>query len=442
MSAEAAQPEAERPARFRWLPPGLRPPVPMVFRQEQVFLLVGIAALFAGYDVSVYGLAVPKIQASLHIPEDQVGLTITYFRLATFVAMPMVALADVVGRRRVLLFTVFGQALATLATGFAQNYPQFVWMQVFTRFFGYCEEMLIWVVIAEEVSAAARGWANGTLSAMYYVGTGIASAIYAGVTILPGGWRAIYVIGSIPLFLVAFLRRRLPETKRFEVRDAEIHRLSSRVSAGFDLLRHLMRDYPRRLILILAVAGIFGFATAPAFYLSAMYLQTGLGYASWQTTLLLIPGGFAGLGLSILTGRLSDRIGRRLTIGLTGLIALGAFAAFYGGTHGAVAAIAWILGSYAFFSTDALISGFATEIVPTAYRATVSGLRYAAEIGLGAISLALEGMLYDHFGAHGPAMLVLLTGLPLALVLLPLLPEPAGRSLEDVSEIASEGFRS
>jgi putative MFS transporter len=428
-----------RPARFLWLPPGLRPTVPMQFRQEQVFLLVGIAALFAGYDVSVYGLAVPKIQASLHIPEDQVGLTITYFRLATFVAMPMVAMADVVGRRRVLLFTIFGQALATLATAFAQNYGQFVWLQIATRFFGYCEEMLIWVVIAEEVSAAARGWSNGTLSAMYYVGTGIASLVYAGVTILPGGWRGIYVIGSIPLFLVAFLRRRMPETRRFEVRDAELHRLSSRASGGLDLLRHLLRDYPRRLLLIVGVAGAFGFATAPAFFLSAMYLQTGLGYASWQTTLLLIPGGFAGLGLSILTGRLSDRIGRRSTIAMTGLVGLFAFGTFYGGTHGAAAAIAWVLGSYAYFSTDALISGFAAEIVPTSYRATVSGLRYVAEIGMGAVSLALEGVLYDRLGGHGPAMLVLLAALPLALVLLPFLPEPAGRTLEEISETASEG---
>ncbi|MBU6444936.1 MAG: MFS transporter [Alphaproteobacteria bacterium] len=428
----------DRPARFRWLPPGLRPPVPMQFRQEQVFLLVGIAALFAGYDVSVYGLAVPKIQAALHIPEDQVGLTITYFRLATLVAMPMVAMADVVGRRRVLLVTIFGQAIATLATAFAQNYSQFVWLQIATRFFGYCEEMLIWVVIAEEVSAAARGWANGTLSAMYYVGTGIASLVYAGVTILPGGWRAIYVVGSIPLFFVAFLRRRLPETARFEVRESELHRLTSRASGGLDLLRHLLRDYPRRLFLILAVAGIFGFATAPAFFLSAMYLQTGLGYASWQTTLLLIPGGFAGLGLSILTGRLSDRIGRRHTIAMTGLIGLLAFGSFYGGAQGAVAAVAWVLGSYAYFSTDALISGFATEIVPTAYRATVSGLRYGAEIGAGAVSLALEGLLYDRFGAHGPAMLVLLAALPLALILLPLLPEPAGRALEEISDAANE----
>jgi putative MFS transporter len=423
----------DRPARFRWLPPGLRPPVAMTFRQEQVFLLVGIAALFAGYDLSVYGLAIPKIQAALHIPEDQVGLTVTYFRIATLAAMPVVAMADMFGRRRVLLVTVFGQAVCTLATAFATTYPQFVWLQIATRFFGYCEEMLIWVVIAEEVSAAARGWSNGTLSAMYYTGVGISSLVYAGVNILPGGWRALYVIGSIPLFLVAFLRRRLPETQRFEVRDAEIHRYSSRLAGGIDLLRHLLRDYPRRLIAILVVAGAFGFATAPAFVLSSMYLQKVLGYSPAQSSMLLIPGGFAGLGLSILTGRLSDRIGRRRTVLATATLAFAAYATFYSGIAGAAAAIAWIIGSYTYFTTDAMISGFAAEIVPTAYRATVSGLRYAVEIGAGAVSLALEGMLYDRMGGHGAAMLVLLAALPVAILAIPFLPEPAGRTLEEVS---------
>ena len=81
-----------------------------------------------------------------------------------------------------------------------------------------------------------------------------------------------------------------------------------------------------------------------------------------------------------------------------------------------------------------MIAGFATEIVPTAYRATVSGLRYVVEIGMGAISLALEGVLYDKLGGHGPAMIAIIATLPIALAAIPFLPEPAGRTLEDISE--------
>ena len=128
----------------------------MTKRQELVFLLVGLAALFAGYDMNVFGMAIPQIQASLHIPEDKVGLTVSFFRMAAIAAMLLAWSADLVGRRRLLLFTIFGQAVATLGTGFAQDYQQFVWLQIATRVFGYAEEMLCFVVIAEEVAAAAR----------------------------------------------------------------------------------------------------------------------------------------------------------------------------------------------------------------------------------------------------------------------------------------------
>ena len=57
------------------------------------------------------------------------------------------------GRRRLLLFTIFGQAIFTLPPPSRHDYPQFVWAQFFTRIFGYAEEMLCFVVIAEEIAA-------------------------------------------------------------------------------------------------------------------------------------------------------------------------------------------------------------------------------------------------------------------------------------------------
>ncbi len=173
------------PARFAWLPPGLRPPVAMQWRQERIFLLVGAAALFAGYDQNVFGFAIPQIQASLHIPENEIGLTVSYFRLAALVALLIAASADLVGRRRLLLVTLFGQGFFTLITAFAPDYTSFVWAQALTRVFGYAEEMLCWVVIVEEVAAGARGGANGTIASPYHLGAGLASLMFAMITILP-----------------------------------------------------------------------------------------------------------------------------------------------------------------------------------------------------------------------------------------------------------------
>jgi putative MFS transporter len=422
----------DAPARFLWLPPGLRPPVQMPWRTERVFLLVGIAALFAGYDMNVYGLAIPQIQASLHIPENQVGPIVFYFRIATLVAMLIAASADLVGRRRLLLVTIFGQAIFTLATAFSADTTQFLWAQILTRIFGYAEEMLCFVVIAEEVAASARGWANGTISALDYVGAGLASLVFAAVTLLPYGWRSMYVVGAVPLLVVGFLRRRLPETRRFVVKERTAKTLS-KFQEAIALLKALARDYPGRVLTMLAAVAAFGFAEGPATVLAQKYLQSSLHYAAWQVTLLLVPGGLIGLGLTIATGRISDRIGRKPVSMVMACLMGVCFWLFFSPVPAWAVPPLWVLAFWGFFSGSALMAGYALEIVPTQYRATMSGMRYVAEIGMGGIALLLEGHFYDHFGAHGPAIRVCLLTIPVTLIALLFLPEPAGRNLEEMA---------
>ena len=87
----------------------------------------------------------------------------------------------------------------------------------------------------------------------------------------------------------------------------------------------------------------------------------------------------------------------------------------------------------AFLCADSLIAGLSAEIFPTAYRATVSGLRYVVGILSGAVALVLEGPLYDLFHAHGPALIALMAAMPIAMIAILRLPEPAGRTLEDIA---------
>jgi putative MFS transporter len=407
-----------------------RPPVPIDIRTERIFLLVGAAALFAGYDVNIYGLATSQIQAALHIAENQVGPTAAYLRAAALLALPLAASADLVGRRRLLLFTIFGQAVFTLLTAFAASYVQFVGLQFLTRVFGYTEEMLLFVVVVEEITARARGWANSTIIAFYFAGAGFAAGVFGAVNILPHGWRALYVIGSIPIFAVGLLRRRLPETRRFAVRGES----GLKIGAALDVLKDIVRQYPARVATVIAAASAFGFAISPATILAQKYMQDAYHFAPSQVSLVLIPGGLIGLGLTIVAGRLSDRLGRKplaiITMALSGIC----FFLFYNHVPAWAVPLLWVMGFFGFFAGDTLVAGFALEIVPTHYRATVGGLRYAIEIGAGAAALELEGMLYDRLGTHGAAIQWLLVTIPLAMIAIPFLPEPAGRTLEEMAD--------
>jgi putative MFS transporter len=423
----------DRPANTRWLPPGLRPPGGISHRQALVFLLVGAAALMGGYDTNVFSFAVPQVQASLHIPEDKIGITVSIIRLAAIPALLLAWTADLMGRRRLLLFTIVGQAVATLATGFAQDYAQFVWFQTAVRLFGYAEEMLCYVVVAEELTTRSRGWANGTLAAMYYAGGGFTAAVFAAITYLPYGWRSMYVIGSVPLFLVAYLRRYLPETRRFEAREQEVQKLSSRIAGAIDMTRRLLHEHPRRVAIMMLAIGAYGFAIWPAAVLGQKYMQSVLHFTPAETVMVILPGGLVAAVLGILAGRLSDWIGRRRVIFGACFLAVVGYGTLYSGIHWQYVAYMWAVGFLGFICADSLFAGLSAEIFPTAYRATVSGMRYLVSILCGAVSLALEGPLYNALGGHGLAVIVLLGTMPIAMIAVMKLPEPAGRSLEDIA---------
>lgn len=427
-------------AKFYWLPPVLRPPCPMNALQERVFLLVGMAALFAGYDMNVFGYALPQIQATLGIPEDRVGITVSIFRMAAVIALPLVWSADLVGRRRLLLITIFGQALATLATGFVTTYHQFVAMQLVTRIFGYAEEMLCFVVVAEEVEARARGWASGTLATMDYVGAGVAALVFAAIGAIPYGWRSLYVIGSLPIFLVAFLRRYLPETQRFETRKADAA-MGTKISAALDMMKKIATEHPWRLSMLLIGVGAEGFALWPAVVLGPKYLQTNLHFTPLETTLLTVVGGALAAVFNIYAGRFSDRVGRRVVAAATMAISAVCYGLFYSGIDWPYVALMWAPGFFGFLCADALIAGLSAELFPTAYRATMSGLRYFVGILAGAISMALEGVFYDKLGGHGPAIVAMMVLTPVAILAILQLPEPAGRSLEDVAGLPDKRRR-
>jgi MFS family permease len=167
--------------------------------------------------------------------------------------------------------------------------------------------------------------------------------------------------------------------------------------------------------------------------LLSKFLQTTHHYTPGQVSLLFVAGGVLSVIGNIAAGRVSDRLGRKRTLFVTTLIAGCGFAVFYSGIGGWILPVLWVVALFGFLSSDALAAGYPSEIFPTAYRATATTLRYTFTILGGAVALQLEGIFYDWFGAHGPAIMLTTAALPIALVALLFLPETAQRTLEDIS---------
>lgn len=428
MDKGAAQ--AERTYTMAGFPPFMRPPHPVPASHMRLIWLVGVAVLLGAYDLQIFGLASKQILAEFHRSENATGPTIALFRAGVFGALVLCLMADVIGRRRLLLFTILGMSLSTAATAFAPNYESFVALQFLMRVFSYTEDMLCIVVIAEEVEERTRGWSIGALGTLGTLGAGVAVAMFALVNILPFGWRAIYVFGAVPLLLLAWMRRGLPETRRF------MESAGSRPAHPLDAWRPmagLLRTYPGRLGLLVLGVAPFAFGMAPALTLMPLFLQSERGFTPGMISAVLIGTGVVGLSASMWIGKLSDRIGRRPTLMAGMALTLAGLAGIYLAEPLPLLTLAILVGVFGQIAIGIQIDAFSAELFPTAYRATSSAMRFMTGIVVGAIGLVLQGLVLAPWIGFGPSVLVLLLAAPLSIVGIYFLPETAGRRLEDIS---------
>ncbi|HRK70402.1 MAG TPA: MFS transporter [Micropepsaceae bacterium] len=411
-----------------------RPPVKLPREQMSMAVLVSAAFFVAGYDLNILGLAMPKILPEFGISESEQGQTIALLRLSVLLAFPLAALADKFGRKAMLAITIVGSGVFTLMTAFAATYEQFMAAQALVRVFGYAQDMIAIVMISEEVDDRARGWALGLLAAVGAAGAGSAAIVYAGVDVVFGDWRALYVIGALPLFLIAWLWRRLPETRRFANLKAagKLRRESS--FGGVRNVIELFRTYPARSWALAAAVGAFAFGSAPALVLNATFLQEVRGFSPGEVSLLVIAGGtFAMLG-NFVAGRLSDRHGRRAVLAIGAMMTFIGFGILYCFEDHAVVAISWTFALFGFFAAEVVLSAYGAELFSTAHRSGGSGLRTTATIIGGGLGLFAKDGLFILLGSHSLAFLVLLPAIPLSLVIVYLtLPETSGKTLEQIS---------
>ncbi len=383
-----------RSGRPWWLLPIFGPPPDLERRHFDLLGAVALALLFEEYDLAMLTAALPQIAASLGMQETDFGFYLGWIRVGALPAVLLIPHADRIGRRRIFLLSLLGTAVATTLTAFTQTPLQYTLCQMVTRTFFVAGSAISFVYIAEEFPAKHRGWGVGMLGALAASGHGIAMGLFSQIDHLPFGWRSLYLIGLVPVLLLPFFRRRIPETKRF----AQHYQARGNAGGtGYSLrpILDLVKATPTRALGIATVGFLPSIGLTGAFQFTGYFTQTVHGWSPGQYATMIIVGGGIGIAGNIVAGHLSDRFGRRVV----GMSLLGSFpfwvALFYNGP-GWVVPIGWI--GFLFCSTGGrtILRALATELFPTEHRASASGIltvldATGAAVGLFLMYLATAG---------------------------------------------------
>jgi MFS family permease len=360
-------------------------------------------------------------QAGLSGTDLGIGLAI--MRLASLGALPVIGLADRLGRRRMLLATVgVGLALTALAAA-SPTYWWFVAIFACGRPVLAATNGLAQVTAAEQTASADRAKAVALIAAGYGAGAGVIAIVHS-LAASGLGFRGVFVLALVPLALLPLLWRWIEEPDRFTVAAAG-------PGHPVPVLDAVARPFRQRLAVIVVLGFAVSVITGPANSFVFLFAQNVLRQPGIVTAGMVAGAGVAGLA-GLLAGRwLADRAGRRLT----GALAMAAVAvlAIWTYTGSAVALVAgYVLGVFAASVFAPAAGSLVNELFPTSVRASAAGWSLAAGV-LGAVTgLVVFGAVAGAEQRFAVAGLV--TFLPAALVmaLFWLLPETRGREPEEL----------
>lgn len=433
MAAPAPPTPAPRRRNPWWIPPFLgRVPGAVGAAELRLLGLVSLGLGFDSYDNALMNSTLSRVADQLGIALDHVGYYTAAVRLAGILAFLVVPFADRLGRRRVFLASILVMAVGYVGTALARTPAWYVAAQILTRASMLTLASMCNVFVTEEMPAGHRAWAMGTMIAVAGLGYALGMLLFAVIDALPFGWRSLYALGLVPLLLLPWLRRSLPETARFRAHREARAEDGGELGGWLGPVLELASREPRRTAAVGAAGLLAAIGGIPAFVYMIFLIERVHGWPPWAFSALFIGGGLVGIAGNAVAGRLADGFGRRWVGCIAFLLFPLTVAALYNGP-GWVVVLGWIGLVACGTAGDVVVRVLATELFPTSSRGSAAGwLTLLQSLGWGTGLLVMGVVEVDvaRLGLVVPAVASLCA---LAGVTLLALPETRSLELEAIS---------
>ena len=194
-----------------------------------------------GYDLAVVGAALPSIMKDMGVNAAQAGFMASSALFGMmFGAIFLGTLADKIGRKLMISICVFLFSVFTAAAGLTHNPITFS----ITRFIAGLGIGGVLPVVAAQMAEFAPVKIRARLVTLVFAGYSVGGVLVAltGKQLIEAyGWPSVFFTAILPIVLIPFIWKTMPESMPFLLRknrDDELRKIVKRMAASYPLQQH------------------------------------------------------------------------------------------------------------------------------------------------------------------------------------------------------------
>lgn len=201
----------------------------------KVLLWCLLILIIDGYDIAVVGIALPSIMQQMGVNASTAGFMASSALFGMmFGAMVLGTLSDRIGRRWALSIGVMLFSVFTAAAGFTKDPISF---SVVRFIAGLGIGGVLPVIVAQMVEYSPkkiRSLMTALMTSGYALG-GILAAVLGKQLIGEYGWQAVFIAAGVPVLLVPFILKLVPESMTYLIaqrRNGELAEVARHLQPG------------------------------------------------------------------------------------------------------------------------------------------------------------------------------------------------------------------
>ena len=393
-----------------------------------------VAAAFMGWTLDAFDffiliLTLDNVSKAFGVGIDSVAFSIT-LTLATRAVGAFVfgRLADIYGRKPILMLVILLYSFFEALTGFAWSFTAFM---VIRTLFGIAMggEWGIGSSLAmETIPDRWRGWVSGLLQAGYPFGFFLATLLFD-FGLGPLGWRGMFFIGALPALLVFFIAAQVEESPAYEAMRHRPNKVPVSV---------VLRKNARLVVygvVMMAAFNFFSHGTQDIYVKLFLGKQLHFAHSEMANVALIFNAG-AIIG-GILFGYLSQKIGRRYAIIGACVVSLLALWPWSHGTNFTTIAIAAFFMQVGVQGAWGVVPVHLNELSPSEIRGTFPGFVYQLGNFVASFNAPIQvSLAMGHGGDYGYALALVAGVVAILLIVLMLFgPEARNVSMEQSTQV-------